>query len=426
MDTGDPEPDPPPFLVSLSPFSSPSARRLSSCFTEPSCRPIRPARQLAWVSLQGRLIGAEEASSSNTLARENGLFLDPKEALAWELFSPIHRILIVAVIAVAAANSKRDKEILQLKKAVDLRDQVLSSMEEKLDNLCEQVSYFKDQPEAVTEKNCCQHCQQNKPPLISVVGNSVLKAPNGDEMSRYTWNEAEAEERRMSELSDWASSVTSSSELLLNSLAIEQDIYNLRKECEDKDATIKELSAFVRSSEVFGSKRIAELEDIIRRKNMTITRLKKDMMVLEQKVVNLTRTRRPSFSGTVNNDKQLPLMLDNLLYNLDSSTGPSSSDSDNSPGKRTQTATAKMQQPLEISLEGEKELRQVNSSGSLLNSRVRSEVSSSPLKEKSLNQVMDGATISRLKLNSPASEISMGRRRSQTRAKEAVGAKRWV
>ena len=42
--------------------------------------------------------------------------------------------------------------------------------------------------------------------------------------------------------------------LQLSTLAIEQDIYNLKKECEEKDATIKELSTFLQSSEVAGSK----------------------------------------------------------------------------------------------------------------------------------------------------------------------------
>lgn len=113
----------PPNFITLSPFSpmvSPSPRRLSSCFTEPS-RPVRSARRLAWVSLQGRLVGAEEASSAKTIARGNGSLFSQKETVAWELFSPIHRILIVAVIAVAAANSKKNKQIFQLKKAVELR-----------------------------------------------------------------------------------------------------------------------------------------------------------------------------------------------------------------------------------------------------------------------------------------------------------------
>ena len=73
------------------------------------------------MSLQGRLVGAEFASSAKTIAGENGSLFSRKEAVAWELFSPIHRILIVTVIAVAVANSKRNRQIFQLKKAVELR-----------------------------------------------------------------------------------------------------------------------------------------------------------------------------------------------------------------------------------------------------------------------------------------------------------------
>ncbi|XP_016191926.1 uncharacterized protein LOC107632785 isoform X1 [Arachis ipaensis] len=44
-------------------------------------------------------------------------------------------------------------------------------------------------------------------------------------------------------------------------------------------------------------KRATELEDIIRRKNSTISKLKKDLAVLEQKVMQLTRERRASFTA---------------------------------------------------------------------------------------------------------------------------------
>lgn len=40
----------------------------------------------------------------------------------------------------------------------------------------------------------------------------------------------------------------------MNTLAIEQDIYNLKRDCEEKDATIKELSTLLHSSDVAGSK----------------------------------------------------------------------------------------------------------------------------------------------------------------------------
>lgn len=40
----------------------------------------------------------------------------------------------------------------------------------------------------------------------------------------------------------------------MNTLAVEQDIYNLKRDCEEKDATIKKLSNLLQSSDVAGSK----------------------------------------------------------------------------------------------------------------------------------------------------------------------------
>ncbi|KAL6552102.1 hypothetical protein OROGR_008256 [Orobanche gracilis] len=78
--------------------------------------------------------------------------LSAKEAVAWELFTPIQRVLTVAVVAAAAAdNSKKIKQISRLQNSVELRDQVLLGMQQKLDNLHEQVNYFKDQPEVRTQ-----------------------------------------------------------------------------------------------------------------------------------------------------------------------------------------------------------------------------------------------------------------------------------
>nr|GFA88065.1 hypothetical protein [Tanacetum cinerariifolium] len=42
-------------------------------------------------------------------------------AVAWDMFSPMHRVLVVAVIAVAAADAKKNKLIVQLKKPVEIR-----------------------------------------------------------------------------------------------------------------------------------------------------------------------------------------------------------------------------------------------------------------------------------------------------------------
>ncbi|KAF5184104.1 hypothetical protein FRX31_026309 [Thalictrum thalictroides] len=62
-------------------------------------------------------------------------------------YGPIHRILIVAVIAVATNDLKKSRQISSLKRSVDLRGQVLLSMQQKLDNLYEQVSTMKERPE---------------------------------------------------------------------------------------------------------------------------------------------------------------------------------------------------------------------------------------------------------------------------------------
>lgn len=40
----------------------------------------------------------------------------------------------------------------------------------------------------------------------------------------------------------------------MNNLAVEQDIYNLRRNCDDKDAIIKELTSLLHSSDLAGSK----------------------------------------------------------------------------------------------------------------------------------------------------------------------------
>lgn len=109
----------PPALVSLAPFTpapSPAARRLSSQFAEPS-RPVPSGRRLAYVSLQGRLVNAEEATS----ARAIGGGLGQEEVAAWELFSPIQRVLLVAVVAAAVAESRKNRLILQLRNSVELR-----------------------------------------------------------------------------------------------------------------------------------------------------------------------------------------------------------------------------------------------------------------------------------------------------------------
>uniref|UniRef100_A0A7N0TT18 Uncharacterized protein n=1 Tax=Kalanchoe fedtschenkoi TaxID=63787 RepID=A0A7N0TT18_KALFE len=335
-------------LVSLSPFapfpaSSPAPRRLSSRFVERS-QPVAAARKLAWVSLQGRIVGAEEASS----ARVIGGGLSKDEAVAWEMFTPMHRILVVAVVAVAAAQSTKNREIRRLKQSVDLRDQVMSVMQQKLDNLCEQVNYFKEQPlggvnmlsmknakilshEASDSENAGasgSNCPGNGRGSLSYacsMGNSSRKGSKEYDLlnNEYPFHVDDLqEERRMSSLSDWASSVTSSSDFQLVSL--EQELQNLKQQCQEKDVTIQELSQYLKSVDVYSSKRVMELENVIRRKNNMIGKLRKDMMVLDHKVMHLTRAKRPSTSDSTSSICKFPLMSDNVLYDMDSTTSPSS------------------------------------------------------------------------------------------------------
>ncbi|KAL6529671.1 hypothetical protein OROGR_015294 [Orobanche gracilis] len=118
-----------------------------------------------------------------------------KEAVAWELFTPIQRVLTVAVVAAAAAdNSKKIKQISRLQNSVELRDQVLLGMQQKLDNLHEQVNYFKDQPEVRTQTDV-------------FLTKRLECGLNAEEVAKC---EVEPDECRMSDLSDWAPSVISS------------------------------------------------------------------------------------------------------------------------------------------------------------------------------------------------------------------------
>ncbi|KAL5766662.1 hypothetical protein ACOSP7_017279 [Xanthoceras sorbifolium] len=449
----------PPFLVSLAAFSSPSRRRLSSHFSPPS-HPVSSsssARRLAWVSLQGRVVNAEEASSAPAI--KGGL--SGEEAAAWELFTPIQRFLIVAVIGVAVAESKKNRVISQLKKSVEFRDQVLLSMQQKLDNLCEQLYFVKDQPgmradvssngkaespicesfghEKINFVDCgCWLCDRHHDLFNGLEGHSAVKTSGGDEMLQYKMNhanETEQEERRMSDLSDWASSVTSTAEIQMNSIAIEQDFFNLRKECEEKDATIKELTTFIQSSNVTGSKRISELEEIIRRKNMIITRLKKDMVVLEQKVVQLTRLQRPSTASASDSASkcwQLPVMADNLLYDMDSTTSPSSSESDSPIKNRPEAPVAKdtdspLQNGNSVSTSDQKSAPpKVSSSLVKPTNRHTKSRSVSPLKERSRNQNSGTLSSLRQKQLSARGELKKSRRRTQSTSKDAAQQKRWA
>ncbi|KAL8099523.1 hypothetical protein AgCh_031964 [Apium graveolens] len=426
----------PPSSISLTPFtSSPAPRRLSSSFVPPN-EPVRAAKQLSWLSFQGRLIGAEEATSAKAIGGGLGL----EEKMGWAMFSPMQRVLVVAVIGVAVASSKKNQEILRLKSSVQIRDQVLSAMQEELDSLCEQINYFKDKSDDMCQRSSggcgCRPCDFHQLPYDDMMGSAISEFSKWEDTFKY--QSCQPEERRMSNLSDWAPSVNSTIDIQLQ-LDNEQDIYNLRKECEEKDATINELSSSLDSSKLVSSKMISELEDIIRRKNTLITKLKKDKMILEQKVSRLTML---SSSGRT---RQLPLLNDNMLYDMANTTSPSSSDSD-SPSRVKHQACApasqisKVQSSYYSSMGDQKSGKVSSSTESLrLADKLRSPQSASsqkilgkksscssmgdqkaehnktstllrrstgrhhvsqpvgPLKEKSLNQILDSAPVARSK-----------------------------
>ncbi|CAI0412338.1 unnamed protein product [Linum tenue] len=330
-----------PPLVSLSLFPpARRRRRLSTCCY--NFAPVASCGTMAWLSLQGRTVNAEEASSSKSI----GFLGKEEEALAWELFTPIQRFLIVAVIGVAASDSRKNRTISQLNKSVELRDELLSSMQQKLDSLCLQMARInvqgnnKDDEEeeflsSMGFVDCgCWHCDQHQQELFGGGTMGLMKgakACGGDEameLKRQLSKQDEQEERRMSDLSDWASSSASGSEFQISNFMVDQDTCNLKRICEEKDVTIKELTDVLQLTDKAGAKRISELEDIICRKNAMITRLKKDIVVLEQKVVQLTRVRRKSTShSTAEFEQSSPFMVDNIVYDMDSFTSSSSSSS---------------------------------------------------------------------------------------------------
>ncbi|XP_047051738.1 uncharacterized protein LOC124657190 [Lolium rigidum] len=340
-----PPPEPPPSRVSVRSSSSSSSRRrcaLSSRFREPAS-----PRRHAWVSLQGRLVGAEEAASAQVAAPG----LPKEEAMAWELFSPLHRVLLVATVAAASSRSHAARRIEQLQRSIHFRDEVLQSMQQKLDDLFGEMNslqqqYVKCDSFISAEKENIELVSCNKLGQCCVSSRAETAATpqktkdfcrtddvKSDVVDRSSVSLVDHEERRMSDLSDFCWSVVSSVDTHVNgdnqlsSLAAEQELYNIQKECEEKDAIIKELTAAAHTSSNADAKRIAELQDILKRKNMVISKLKKDMSSLKQMVVELTRAKRASSVNLNTVSSELPVMSNNLLYDM-SSSSPSSSDSE--------------------------------------------------------------------------------------------------
>ncbi|KAJ6414374.1 hypothetical protein OIU84_003382 [Salix udensis] len=313
-------------------------------FVSPSsqAKAVPSPRRLPWVDLQEQLVNEWEAGSDIAI----GIGLNRDENVDTELFSQIQRFLVVAALGLAVAESKKNRLINHLKKSVELRDEVLSSMDQKLDNLCDQINTMNNQEQIKANDafggdriefvdRGSWHCYEHQEHVAGLMGKSAVRMPGEDEVLRCKTPfgiEREPEEQQMPDFSDWGST-GSAEEIQTNTFAVDQDMFNLKKECEEKDATKEELSTDLQS--FAGSKRIAELEDIICRKNSMIKRLKRDMVVLEEKADLSPRLRRPSYSLSISDNWELPVMVENILYDLDSS---SSSDSDSSSATIQETS----------------------------------------------------------------------------------------
>lgn len=135
--------------------------------------------------------------------------------------------------------------------------------------------------------------------------------------------------------------------------------------------------------------------------------------------MQLTRLRRPSYSAGVSDGIQLPQMRDNLIYDMESSTSPSSSDSDSSPVNNAEDrhidAIAKLT-PLKI----------LNSRRGVLEHPSKSQPVS-PLKDVPSNQ-KSNSTSSGQKQLSPRRDFKQSRRRSlpATKSSSSSASKRWL
>lgn len=148
--------------------------------------------------------------------------------------------------------------------------------------------------------------------------------------------------------------------------------------------------------------------------------------------MHLTRLRRPSTSKSMSGSCQLPLMVDNVVYDMDSTTSPSSSDSDSSPVNRQQVSVTKIQetpvQSSDLASTVNQKSAPAKASSSLLgltNDHTKSR-SVSPLKEISTNQKSITLSSLRPKQFSAGGDARKMRRRTQAASKDAIPKKRWA
>lgn len=115
----------------------------------------------------------------------------------------------------------------------------------------------------------------------------------------------------------------------------------------------------------------------------------------------ITRLRRPSSLSSSNASvKQLEAMADDFLYDVESATSPSSSDSDCSPRTSSQAPNAKGEKIIVQDCKaGGQKSRHAKSSNIVdkLTNQCQTFRLASPLKEKSPNEKSDTKSLSRLR-----------------------------
>ncbi|KAL6844739.1 hypothetical protein ACP4OV_025398 [Aristida adscensionis] len=441
-----PPPPPPPCRVSVSSPSPCSRRRcaLASRFREPAA-----PRRHAGVSLQGRLVGAEEATSAAGVAP--GLPSD--EAVAWELFSPLHRVLLVATVAAASSRSHAARRIEQLQRSIHLRDEVLQGMQQKLDDLLDEMnslqqqyikcdSYISTQREENVsidikklgdeEESKCHACARPEAAVTAQKAKDLCGTDDArSDVAGSSSCLVDHEERRMSDLSDFWSVVSSvdnqiNGDMQLSSLAADLQLYNLQKECEEKDATIKELAAAAHASSTADAKRIAELQEILKRKNMVISKLKKDMASLKQMVVDLSRAKRTSSVNLSHICTELPVMSNNVLYDMSSTSSSSDSDSPVAPRAYLDEHLLIGGTPEDGESEGSCRVSVMKTSLPLKKSSACKLRSTSPLKEIRINSKVETNSAGRQKQHiSSNGDFKRIRRQSQQESRNKA-TRRWM
>ncbi|KAE8784987.1 hypothetical protein D1007_41344 [Hordeum vulgare] len=298
-----PPPETPPSRVSVRSSSSSSRRRcaLSSRFREPAS-----PRRHAWVSLQGRLVGAEEAASADAAAPGlptdggDGVGALPARCIAFSS-SPPWRPPPPAPTLPAASSSSSGRSILGFDSSYLLHfdliwihsghhmlgnDEVLQSMQQKLDDLLGEMHSLQQQYVK------CDSFVSTQSEKVELVSSKKLMDEEGTRccacsqlVTAYSLQDKGCLQSDFCGMDEARSDVVDRSSISL----VDHEARHVRP--------LRHLECHILCGQPCNgdNQRIAELQDILRRKNMVISKLKKDMSALKQMVVELTRAKRASY-----------------------------------------------------------------------------------------------------------------------------------